>query len=70
MNTSTGGQGNPFAATGIMSTEFFKLTQKVLAPMPAEKRYEYTLDSNAGSGCSSHDLFGFFLNLLHANNYE
>ena len=34
-----------------------------LAPMPARKRYEYTLDSNAGSGCSSHDLFCFLSTL-------
>jgi len=32
-------------------------TQKVLAPMPAESRYENTLDFNAGSGCSSHAMF-------------
>ena len=35
------------------------LTQKVLAPMPARKRYENTQDIAAGSGCSSHDLFGW-----------
>jgi len=32
---------------------------KVLAPMPARKRHENTQDITAGSGCSSHDLFGW-----------
>jgi hypothetical protein len=27
--------------------------------MPARKRYENTQDIAAGSGCSSHDLFGW-----------
>ena len=40
--------------------DLIRRTQNVLAPMPARKRYEYTLDSNAGSGCSSHDLFCLF----------
>ena len=36
--------------------QFLRRTKQVLAPMPAKKRYEYKTNSNAGSGCSSHDL--------------
>ena len=35
---------------------YFCRTKNALAPMPARKRYEYRTNSNAGSGCSSHDL--------------